>query len=52
MLDGLPARHLAHAFFDIIIHTAAEAKQLLQLGPVEDKVCGNEHSAYSFHCCP
>jgi hypothetical protein len=42
---GLPARHLAHALLNIIIHASSKAKQLLQLGPIEDKVRRDKHSA-------
>jgi len=44
-MGSLPARHLAHALLNVIVHTSAEAKELLQFRPVEDKVRCDQYSA-------
>lgn len=39
-----PARHLAHALLNVVVHALAKAEQLLQLRPVEEDIRGNQHS--------
>jgi hypothetical protein len=43
--SSLPARHLAHALLNVIIHASAETENLLQFGPVEDKVRCDQYRA-------